>query len=301
MRSIRFWSKSAVRFRTVREFSGPSLRACRPRYLSPAWKALRPRGAWLRSRRRESSSCSISWSLLLKMSGSMRTSVSCFWPFIFTVTMPPPAEASTSKPVDLLLELLLHLPELRQHLLKSFDFHVYSSPGRLTFEIWPPNFSKHRPNDRIFFEPGAQLRTSTDVVARPASSLTQTRSGWPTTWFNTVRKRSIGSRACNISASSAAFGGEKKTKFVAFNFPARGVLRPWTTEISDLCSAALIASTCAEASPPAGIFRGARDDARRQTRAWASEQVRVAGDGKCSAGDGAELTSDGAANFVSRR
>ena len=71
----------------------------------------------------------------------MRTSVSCFWPFIFTVTMPPPAEASTDNLADLLLELFLHLPELRQHLLQRFDFHCYSSPGRLTFEIWPPNFS----------------------------------------------------------------------------------------------------------------------------------------------------------------
>src|SRR6266704_1375735 len=41
-------------------------------------------------------SCSISWSLLAKTSGSMRMSTICFWPFIFTVTMPPPAEASTA-------------------------------------------------------------------------------------------------------------------------------------------------------------------------------------------------------------
>src|SRR5258707_9295343 len=40
-------------------------------------------------------SCSISWSLLAKTSGSIFTSTICFWPFILTLTMPPPAEAST--------------------------------------------------------------------------------------------------------------------------------------------------------------------------------------------------------------
>src|SRR5690348_8012639 len=40
-------------------------------------------------------SCSISWSLPAKTSGSIFTSVSCFCPFIFTLTIPPPAVAST--------------------------------------------------------------------------------------------------------------------------------------------------------------------------------------------------------------
>ena len=41
-------------------------------------------------------SCSISMSPDFTTSGSITTLSTCFWPFILTVTLPPPEEASTT-------------------------------------------------------------------------------------------------------------------------------------------------------------------------------------------------------------
>src|ERR1700722_9700316 len=88
------------------------------------------------------------------------------------------------------------------------------------------------------------------ALARPLSSLTQTRSGLPTTWFSTVRHRSIGSPACSISASERLSLGKKRC-----NSPPSISQRVACSTMDHKnfcpCSAALIASTCAEANPPA--------------------------------------------------
>src|SRR6202035_2278646 len=88
------------------------------------------------------------------------------------------------------------------------------------------------------------------ALARPLSSLTHTRSGLPTTWFSTVRNRSIGSRACSISASERLSLGKKRC-----NSPPSISQRVACSTMDHKnfcpCNAALIASTCADANPPA--------------------------------------------------
>src|ERR1700722_14476435 len=87
------------------------------------------------------------------------------------------------------------------------------------------------------------------ALARPLSSLTHTRSGLPTTWFSTVRNRSIGSRACSISASERLSLGKKRCSSPPL-ISQRVACSTMDHKNFCPCNAAFIATTCAEANPP---------------------------------------------------
>ncbi len=95
----------------------------------------------------------------------------------------------------------------------------YPSPGVLTSEIRPPkrssiartigSCSNRARNSRAFCSVRMELPVALPAVLLvvllndgPVSSLTQTRSGWPSTRLVIVRNFSIDSRPCNNSASA---------------------------------------------------------------------------------------------------
>ena len=140
----------------------------------------------------------------------------------------------------------------------------YSSPGRLTFEIWPPNLSsialtigsssnRARNSEPRFDERSTGLKFNTDaqrltyhLVQHCAQSL-----------HRIARLQHFRERA--------ALGGEKQSKLAAFDFPARGVLHHRPQKFLSL-QRGFDRFHLRGRQPVCRIFRGTRDDARRRCR-----------------------------------
>src|SRR5579864_1009001 len=119
-------------------------------------------------------SCSISWSLLAKTSGSIFTSVSCFWPFIFTATIPPPAVASTriSPRLCSRFSCICHnCAIICCRALTSISVLVPPSD----FRYLSAEALQHRSHDRVFLELRAQFRCPRRCVPAGIQSNTDTQ------------------------------------------------------------------------------------------------------------------------------
>src|SRR5215469_1513979 len=104
-------------------------------------------------------SCSISWSLPAKVSCSILISVSCFCPFILTVTIPPPALAST--------RISPRLCSRFSCICHNCDIICCSALTSISVLASPFHFGnrsaeslQHRSNDGILFHSRSQFRCS---------------------------------------------------------------------------------------------------------------------------------------------
>src|SRR5580692_395778 len=83
-------------------------------------------------------------------------SVSCFCPFILTLTMPPPAEASTSTVSTCFCSPSCICRNCVRICCSAFTSMVYSSPPFHVGNMAAESF-QHRAHDRILLELGAQF------------------------------------------------------------------------------------------------------------------------------------------------